>query len=139
MSKAKEFFEKLASDPKAQELFVNKEKPNTPEEMIKAYADAAKELGFDLTADEIAEFIKEKEQEIKSGTDIVAKAIKKLPDENLESVAGGGHEKCIDTFKDYENCWWTDGCDVVFNHYKDYLCHVYLACGKLASSGPPLL
>ena len=138
-SKAKDFFEKLNTDPKAQELFKNKEKPNTPDEMTKAYADAAKELGFELTAEDIAEFIKEEEQEIKRGTDSAAKAIEKLPDDKLENVAGGyncvetwelkpcavnlkDHRECKDTYYDRENCWFNDGCDHVINSYDHYIC-----------------
>ena len=48
-----------------------------------------------------------------------------LPEELLEKVAGGvviPEEKCKDTFKDKENCWFNDGCDYTINSYNTYKC-----------------
>jgi hypothetical protein len=124
MSKAKEFFEKLGTDNKAKELFKGKAEPKTGEELVEAYLDAAKQLGYDLTSEDIVAYIKEKQEKVQSGTDSAAKAVQALPDDALDSVAGGGdHTECNDTFRDKENCWATDGCDYVFTHYDEYVCN----------------
>lgn len=124
MSKAKEFFEKLGTDAKAKEFFKGKAQPETADELVATYLDAAKQLGYDITEEDIIAYLKEKADEVKTGTDKAAKAVQALPDDALQNVAGGSgdHSNCKDTFQDKENCWATDGCDFTWNSYDDYVC-----------------
>ena len=50
--------------------------------------------------------------------------IKEIPEDEMQKVAGGElHGKdCEDTFLYFENCWLTDGCDVLNTWYDDYEC-----------------
>lgn len=125
MSKVKEFFEKLNTDANAAELFKGKKTAEDPEEAVNTYLDAAKKLGFELTADEIKKYFVERERELKEKTNSTAKAVQALPDDELDKVAGGGdHDECEDTYMDRENCWIHDGCDLINTHYPDYECHL---------------
>ena len=50
--------------------------------------------------------------------------IRELPDEALDEVAGGkDNPACKSTYQDYENCWYDDGCDNIFQIYDEYICH----------------
>ena len=49
--------------------------------------------------------------------------LEKLPDGELTQIAGGkGDPDCKDTYKNRENCWSNDGCDVVYHDYDNYIC-----------------
>ncbi len=89
--------------------------PKDDQEAVQAYVKIAKELGFDLTADEIITGLKGMEEEQK------AKSEKVLLDESsLEKVAGGaGDPRCLDTFDEGEWCWFTDSCAYVVTSYYD--------------------
>jgi hypothetical protein len=118
------FFEKLSSDPNAKELFKGKEKPENKDELLSSYRTAARTYGYELTAEELSDYVREKSEERKRATINAAKAVQSLPDDALSGVAGGGdHEDCKDTFMDMENCWVTDACDMVFNMYDKYKCN----------------
>ena len=122
---SKEIFkmlEVLRTDPKAQELLAGYGKP---EDESKALAEVAGKLGYDISAEELRSCMEEAEKRIRENTKVTAEVIEQLPDEDLSKVAGGKrHSDCKDTFKDRENCWFNDGCDIVNNHYDDYLCHL---------------
>lgn len=130
---AKQVFESLLNDPKAQELLKNATKPKNEDDIIAAYTDVAAQLGFALTEADIKEALAMKEQEQKERTETAAAGIKELPDDALDKVAGGGcycestvysdHMDCVDTYKDKENCYVLDGCDQVLIQYENYICH----------------
>lgn len=89
MSEVKEFIEKLGKDPKARELLKKKEKFTTEAEALNAYVDVAKELGYDITGDDLTAAIEALEQEQKNKTEGAASAITALPDDDLKEAAGG--------------------------------------------------
>lgn len=89
MSKAKEFLEKVMTDRKANELLKIKNVQTNEDEIINAYLDAAKELGYDITGDDLVTAITELENEQKGKTESMASSVSDLPDDALANAAGG--------------------------------------------------
>ena len=115
--------DELRTEPRTAELLKGKEAPKTPEEAVEMYAAVAKELGYDLTAEELTAYIREQDAARKARTEERAEAVRRLDDSEIAAVTGGGeHADCKDTFKDYENCWFNDACDMVMNSYPGYKC-----------------
>ena len=123
MEKVKAFMEYLGS-PEGLELLRGKGKPSGPADACKVYAELAQEKGFDVSADDIAAYVRSQSKDRKEKTDAAAEAVERVADDEMDRVAGGGdYPECKDTFKQRENCWSNDGCDVANNHYKYYACH----------------
>ncbi len=124
METLKKFLETLRTDPKAEELLKGREKPESLEAAAGIYAEAAKELGFELTEVDIREGFKALEEEQKAKTEQAKDAAQELNVNDLEKVAGGKGEEgwCRDTYVDRENCWFNDGCDTIINSYIFYRC-----------------
>jgi len=116
----------IAADPKAQELLESTPKPEDQEAEIRVYADIAAKLGYDITEEELKAYLEKAAGLMAGRTEESAAAIKELPDDVLDKVAGGkkDNDKCKDTYRDYENCWVNDGCDNVYHDYPHYLCHL---------------
>ncbi|MBR5338300.1 MAG: hypothetical protein IK152_09980 [Lachnospiraceae bacterium] len=113
--------EKMRSDPRFAELL--KEYGET-EDRLKVYSEVAGKLGIDLPESELKGYVRKVEEKIKAHTEKEAGAIESIPDNELSAVAGGkDHDNCKDTFKDRENCWFNDGCDIIINSYDGYKCH----------------
>lgn len=120
-----EIIEKMRKDPKVVELL--KECEEQKDEFA-AYAEIADKLGYDVTAEDLKSFLEETSRRIAGKTDDV---ITQLPDEELKVVAGGkDHNECKDTYMDKENCWYNDGCDVIYHMYNDYICKHLPTCGS---------
>ena len=116
--------EEVRTNGKAAEKLQRMDAAAAPEEVSKAWADAAAALGHSVTPEEIREYILEAEAEMKRKAQETGEEIQALSDEELGEVAGGkDHGDCKDTYKDRENCWFNDGCDIVNHHYKNYKCH----------------
>ena len=124
IEKVKETLEKLMADPKAKELFKGLEPPKSEEEKALKIVEAAKKLGYDLEAADLAEYLQKAAADQKKKTEAQAEAIQMLDDSEVERAVGGlNHDNCEDTFLDYENCWYDDGCDNIFQIYDEYICH----------------
>ena len=106
------FLDAVRNDPKAKELIKSMPVPKNDAEAAEGYVKIAKELGFDLTADEILAGLKGMEQAQKAESDKVS-----LDDVDLENVAGGKDERCGSTFEPGEWCWFSDSCDYVISYY----------------------
>ena len=124
MEKVKEFLEALKTSPQAQKL-LGQTSPNSEADELRAYEEAAKSLGYSLTAEEISDGIRKLAKKQKAITEQAESGIQNLDLDELESVSGGkkGHDNCEDTFKNKENCWWEDGCDNYINEYSTYVCN----------------
>lgn len=119
----KTFLEKLEKDDKAQALFQDREQPQDPEGKIKALADIANKMGFDVTAAEIADYLIKAETARKEKTDAQAAGVQALDDSEVEKASGGaGNKSCKSSFKHKENCWLTDACDSFHISYISYEC-----------------
>ncbi|MBR5337170.1 MAG: hypothetical protein IK152_04235 [Lachnospiraceae bacterium] len=121
----KEVLDKLANDPKAQELLKSYDKPEPGKEAA-VYAEVASKLGYDISDADITGYIDKSTEAMKKRSEANMDKIEALPDEDLGQVAGGGekHSNCSYSYLDKENCWAHDGCDLVWNHYSDYICHL---------------
>ena len=108
------FLDMVRNDPKAKELAKALPAPKSDAEAVEGYVRLAKELGFDLTFDEIKAGLKDLEDGRKAASDKVS-----LDDADLESVAGGANEGCEDTHTPGEWCWFTDSCSVIISYYGD--------------------
>jgi methylaspartate ammonia-lyase len=88
------FLRELKTNEKAKELLQGREKPKSKEDAIKAYAEVAKELGEDISAEDIAQALEEIEAEIHQKTKAVSADMEELKDDDLGDVAGGGALDC---------------------------------------------
>lgn len=101
----------------------------------------AKEGGYHLTEEEFDSYMKEVEQERQKKTEKISEEISMLSDEEIDQATGGsecteGWVKCNYTYKDFENCWSTDGCDANNIIYDGYHCvhnNENIHCGTLSS------
>lgn len=119
----KEFLGKLTEDAEVQKLLKSCEKPESAEDMAAAVGRIAEKMGYDLSPEDIKSALEEAELDRKAKTDSAAEQIKELPDNVLDAVAGGdGHDNCMYSFEDKENCWFKDACDNAWPYYADYLC-----------------
>ena len=114
MEKAKKFFEETLATDEAKKLIASEERKQTPEDVVRAYADIAAKLGADLSLKEIEEYIEEKMNK--------AAASGELDDDELSSLYGGASNGCYASYVDRENCWVNDGCDYINNNYTNYNC-----------------
>ena len=83
------FLRELKTNEKAKDLLQGREKPKSKEDAIKAYAEVAKELGEDISAEDCAAALEEIEIEIHHNAEIVSADIVELNDDDIENVAGG--------------------------------------------------
>ena len=88
------FLRELKTNEKAKELLQGRERPKTKEDAIKAYAEVAKELGEDISPEDITQALKEIEAEIHQKTEAVSADMQELEDDDLGDVAGGGAFDC---------------------------------------------
>lgn len=118
------FLEALGKEPKAKEALEKASMAGTEQEKLDIILLLAKEMGYNLTGDELKAYIEEKQEAQKERTDSLAETIEKIDDAEMTKVAGGAkdHEECRDTYRDAENCTYNDGCDVIFQGYPDYQC-----------------
>lgn len=131
MKNIAEILETIRSHSDVRNLLAADSAVETPEQAAEAYAKAAEKLGYKLTGEEILAYIGEAESGLRRKADETVGAIQSLREEDLAQAAGGGyHPECYDTYKDHENCWWTDGCDVIHEQYKDYKCKSSWYCWK---------
>ena len=115
MENAKKFFEEVAKAEEAKALFAAAEAPKDEKERILAYIEIANKLGIALTAEGIAAYL------LAAANQEPAES--ELDDEELQQLVGGGdHRMCETTYQHGENCWVSDGCDMLFNDFGGYDC-----------------
>ena len=113
MENAKKFFEEIIKTEEAKALFDCAKKPETEDERIEAYVDIAAQLGIEITKEEVLAYFDEKLNNSTSS---------EIDDDEMAHFSGGRDSRCINSYKDRENCWWNDGCDYVTNNYIKYMC-----------------
>jgi len=121
----------LRNNPEAQAMMKDRARPESPEEEVREYTETARKLGYDVTEEDLRNYLAETWTALRQRTEASAGRIRELPEEELGEAAGGGdHKECYDTYKDRENCWWTDGCDMIHENYHGYQCHLHSECSK---------
>jgi len=124
-----EFLKALKEHESAEEMIRKYPEPETAEDRIRIYAQIAGEMGHDVSEEDLKEYVAAKEKHLREKAEAASEEIQELPADDLSSVAGGkGHSNCKDTYKDKENCWVNDACDIVNHHYKGYQCHYNNEC-----------
>ena len=110
------FLRELKTNEKAKDLLQGRERPKTKEDAIKAYAEVAKELGEDISPEDIAKALEEIEAEIHQKTEAVSADMVELEDDDVENVAGGTIE-CGEPMQILINrfCWENDVCSIHIN------------------------
>ena len=88
------FLRELGTNEKAQKLLQSKEAPKSKDDIIKAYAEVATELGEELSPEDVAIAVEEIETEIRQKTKAASSDIAELEDEDVEDVAGGDGGWC---------------------------------------------
>ena len=107
-------------------------KQESPQDISAFWAKILAEKGYNVSSEEIASFIREAEEERRKKTQENAGKIVELSDQELDKVAGGGdHSDCSYTYKDKENCWCYDACDIVDIYYTAYICKYTYKCNVL--------
>ena len=113
MENAKKFFEEVIKTDEAKAIIADTKQPETDEERVAAYLEIAKKLNVELTAEGILAYFNAAAQP----------ASGELDDDELAQLTGGaGNAACRDSFKQRENCWINDGCDISYNYYSNYKC-----------------
>ena len=78
----------------------------------------AGELGFDLTKESILDFLKFREEvNREKAAKAENKVMEALEESDLDKVAGGTLSICTSTYNPGENCYFTDDCNIIWNHY----------------------
>lgn len=89
-----------------------------------ALVEVAAHFGFELTKEELEEAARLRQEELKAAASDAEAAISELSLDQLDQVAGGGDRPdCSSSYENKENCWFSDGCDHIVNHYSEYECH----------------
>ena len=114
MENARRFFEQVVKTKEAKQLIASYKQPDSPENVIRAYAQIAAKLGINLSEEEIALYFDEK---IK-----IYITVGELDDEEMAQFWGGVVSVCSGSYRNRENCWWNDGCDYANNEYSSYAC-----------------
>lgn len=129
MEKVKAILEEIRNDPKAAGMLEGVDTQKTEEEAAAAFIAAAKELGYEIAPEEFAAFLKAQAEERLTKTEEEAEGVLKLDDSEIAEAAGGstfepckravvGHPLCKTTYKDGENCWFNDSCNIIYRKYE---------------------
>ena len=127
------FLMELNTNEKAKELLQRRERPNSKEDAVKAYAEAAAELDEDISEEDLTRAMEEIEAEIRQKTAAVSSEMEALNDEAVDDVAGGFYvvthigmnqkltrvyDQCECDFTD-TNCYKSDACAKIVVLYYD--------------------
>ncbi len=118
MNEVGKFMEALEKDPKAKEMSENLSVPYDEEKAIDAYIDMAKKLGFTISREDILNWEQEQEKEYKAKSEKAeAGMMESLDLDQMNMVAGGRRDTCMDTYRRGEWCWLTDSCKMIIRRY----------------------
>ena len=118
MNTVTQFLKALHSDPKAKGLAMGMQKPENEKETAGFYVRLAKQLGYEISEQEMIEGITAMEQAQLAQTAKADSQVEKvsLSEDALDQVAGGDAE-CKGSVNKDEWCWWTDACSVIITKY----------------------
>ncbi len=115
------FLEALKTSPLAKQKLQDSDPPKSEEEKIAMYLALAKEIGFDLTTEDLKAYLLNREQSLRKKTDAQAQEIQKLDDDELAQASGGVNKRsaCKYTYSYSDDCWINDKCDRLNVFYPD--------------------
>lgn len=126
------FLDELDGNEKAKALLQASGADLDDEEGFKVLASVAREIGYDVTDDEVVEVFKSRRAVLVKASDAAADECRQLSDDEMDKVAGGGdRSNCSDTYKEGENCWWEDNCKkaiIMYSNPDDPYCDSYSYC-----------
>ena len=100
-------------------------------EKEEALADVAAHFGYEITKEDLVKAIEKQAAERDEARQAAEREVVELSTDDLDTVAGGGileknkhNDDCDFTYKDGENCWFTDACDNAIIIYVLYKCHL---------------
>ncbi len=118
MNEVKKFMETLENDPKARELAENISIPYDEEKALDLYIDLAKKLGYTISREDLRNWEQEQEKEYKAKSEKAQDGmVESLNLDQMNMVAGGRRDTCMDTYKRGEWCWLTDSCKMIIRRY----------------------
>ena len=129
---AEKFLKELDSNEKALARLKELGSLTGEGEELREAAAIARETGYDVSAEELEELLKDMKKTVAKTSDKAADGVEKLNPEDLDRMAGGGdHDKCEETYKDNENCPYHDRCAKLLNMYYEgepQNCDAYTFC-----------
>ena len=141
---AKEFLDALNA---GYEILDYMKEYQLPEGMDKedGLVEVAAHFGYVFSKEDLISEIKRLSGETAASSDAASAAVKEMPEEEMDKVAGGyeledtvtsckkdpmccgvpklRHKNCEHTFVTAENCWYNDACDAALRWYGGNYCH----------------
>ena len=120
---AKRFLNACKTDEKIRKQLMNRRQAHSSGEQLAICARVANDLGYTVSADEIARAIEEHVQEARAKSDKVANEIGKISEKELDRAAGGFYnypDVCSSDFiysASTNECWFDDSCLGILNWY----------------------
>ncbi len=137
------FLEEIKGKPEIVQKLKGMEPAKNMEEKLKVLLGIARENGYEISEEDLKDYLAGKESARQEKTDAQIAEIENMADEELAVVAGGvkENEECKDTYRDKENCWVNDGCDAVLQRYEGYECSMtqHICPGNMVDKVPDLL
>lgn len=124
VDKVRDFIKAVKTNEELSKVAREKTEGKSPDEVIKYYAELAPTMDFDVTEEDLRECFINEPSKLQQRTDATIAKVQELDINELDEVAGGYADspECADTYRDHENCWYNDGCNVIFNRYRWYKC-----------------
>lgn len=134
VEKAKEFLRECRRNEEAVRILEQLPRPKSQDEAIAQLVEAAGRIGIQITAEDVAEAVRELEQELRARTDAAADGLQAIDDDSLEEAAGGIYyftttdsndvaerKRVFKCFKDFTDtsCLNEDACKYVSIRYYD--------------------
>ena len=83
------FLRDIETNEKAKKLLQGTERPKNKDDVVKAYAEIAAELGEDISPEDFARALEEIGTEAHQGSEAVKAEMEELSDDDIANVAGG--------------------------------------------------
>lgn len=144
---AVKFLEELSENAEVREFYGAYRQPEGADKEDGILA-VAEHFDYHFTKEDLKAAMDTMAERSKAARQAAEAAVTSLSADDLDAVAGGnktvngkevnvcdqtgacfygellGSPECADTYVDEENCWSNDGCDVVYNKYSGYSCHI---------------
>ena len=111
---AKEFLKGYRNNQEAMKMMAQAPKPASEDEQIALIVETAGKLGIQFTREEMADAVREFEEEQRTRTDTLSSDLETIDDEELKQVAGGDNgrtnEECSEHYVRDTSCYYDYYC-----------------------------